>query len=90
MHAVSPVYQCLSTLAFRRWTNEEHQRLGDKYRQLTAPIAHKNFVKEHATCYSELSCLPYFNLVEQVVIDPMHNLFLGMPSLYPGLYCTLT
>jgi len=40
-------------------------------------MARKNFVKEHATRYTELSRLPYFNLVDQVVIDPMHNLFLG-------------
>ncbi|KAI6036714.1 hypothetical protein BKA83DRAFT_4041526, partial [Pisolithus microcarpus] len=37
----------------------------------------KNFVKEYATQYSELSRLPYFDLVQQIVIDPMHNLFLG-------------
>ncbi|KAI6029294.1 hypothetical protein BKA83DRAFT_4047631, partial [Pisolithus microcarpus] len=38
----------------------------------------KNFVKEFAMWYSELSCLPYFDLVQQIVIDPMHNLFLGL------------
>ncbi|KAI6015498.1 hypothetical protein BKA83DRAFT_4061063, partial [Pisolithus microcarpus] len=38
----------------------------------------KNFVKEFATRYSELSRLPYFDLVQQIVIDPMHNLFLGL------------
>lgn len=64
--------------AFRPRTNEEHRRLGDAYHQLSTPTARKNFVKEHATRYTELSRLPYFNLVDQVVIDPMHNLFLGM------------
>jgi hypothetical protein len=37
-----------------------------------------NFVKEHATRYTQLSRLPYFDLVRQIVIDPMHNLFLGL------------
>ncbi|KAG1789811.1 uncharacterized protein HD556DRAFT_1311011 [Suillus plorans] len=37
-----------------------------------------NFVKEHATRYTQLSRLPYFNLVEQIVIDQMHNLYLGL------------
>ncbi|KAG2059487.1 hypothetical protein BDR06DRAFT_967985 [Suillus hirtellus] len=37
-----------------------------------------NFVKKHATRYAQLSHLPYFNLVEQIVIDPMHNLYLGL------------
>jgi hypothetical protein len=69
---------CLRIAAFRRRTNEEHRRLGDDYHRLNAPTARKNFVKEHATRYSELSRLPYFNMVEQIVIDPMHNLFLGL------------
>ena len=64
-------------LAFRRRTNQEQRQLGDDYRQLNLPTARKNFVKKHATRYTELSQLPYFNLVEQIVIDPMHNLFLG-------------
>ncbi|KAG1722490.1 uncharacterized protein EDB91DRAFT_1240213 [Suillus paluster] len=38
----------------------------------------QNFVKEHATHYTQLACLPYFDLVEQIVINPMHNLFLGL------------
>lgn len=56
----------------------EHRRLGEDYRRLSTPSARKNFVKDHATRYSQLSRLPYFNIVEQVVIDPMHNLFLGV------------
>ncbi|KAI1783145.1 hypothetical protein LXA43DRAFT_977257 [Ganoderma leucocontextum] len=46
--------------------------------QLFGNRARDLFVKEHATRYTELSRLPYFNIVEQVVIDPMHNLFLGL------------
>lgn len=68
--------------AFRPCTNEEHQRLGEEYRQLRTPTARKNFVKDHATHYTQLSRLPYFNLVEQIVIDPMHNLFLGTYRLH--------
>lgn len=39
---------------------------------------HKKFVKKEATQWSELACLPYFDLCCVIVIDPMHNLFLGM------------
>jgi hypothetical protein len=77
IYATSSV--CLSTVAFRRRTSEEHRRFGNQYRQLSTPSARKNFVKAHATRYTELSRLPYFDLVEQIVIDPMHNLFLGPP-----------
>ncbi|KAF9221444.1 hypothetical protein BS17DRAFT_797211 [Gyrodon lividus] len=58
-------------------TNQEQHDLGEHYHKLTNPIAKKNFVKEHATRYTQLTCLPYFNLVDQIIINPMHNLFLG-------------
>ncbi|KAG1886831.1 uncharacterized protein F5891DRAFT_922731, partial [Suillus fuscotomentosus] len=64
--------------AFWPRTNEEQRELGKRYRRLTTTSARKNFVKEHATRYMQLSRLPYFNLVEQIVIDPMHNLYLGL------------
>lgn len=64
--------------AFRPRTDEEHHRLGEQYRNLTTTNARKNFVKEFATWYTQLSHLPYFNIVEQIIIDPMHNLFLGL------------
>ncbi|KIN93403.1 hypothetical protein M404DRAFT_171305 [Pisolithus tinctorius Marx 270] len=60
------------------WTNVEQCRLGEEYRNLPSPNVQKIFVKDFATCYSQLSRLPYFDLVEQVVVDPMHNLFLGL------------
>jgi hypothetical protein len=78
-HILCPV------IAFRRRTNEEHCQLGETYRQLSTATARKNFVKEHATRYCQLSRLPYFNLVKQIVIDPMHNLFLGLSSYPPSL-----
>ena len=66
---------------FHRWTDKEHCRLGEQYCQQTTPTSCRKFVKDYATHYIQLSRLPYFNIVEQVVIDPMHNLFLGMSSL---------
>jgi hypothetical protein len=75
---VSFPYPLSLLTVFRSRTNEEQRQLGEEYRKLPTPTARKNFVKDHATRYTQLSRLPYFNLVEQVVIDPMHNLFLGM------------
>ena len=57
--------------------NEEHRQLGEEYRQLSMTTARKNFVKSHASYYMQLSRLLYFSLTEQIVINPMHNLFLG-------------
>ncbi|KIJ06688.1 hypothetical protein PAXINDRAFT_158658 [Paxillus involutus ATCC 200175] len=64
--------------AFKPRTNIEQRELGERYRMLTTAAARKNFVKEHATRYTQLSRLPYFDLVDQIIIDPMHNLFLGL------------
>lgn len=49
-----------------------------QYLACPTKIAKAEFVKTHATRYSELSRLPYFDLCRMIVIDPMHNLFLGM------------
>ncbi|KAL4073275.1 hypothetical protein V8B97DRAFT_2023066 [Scleroderma yunnanense] len=55
-----------------QWELREH------YCQLTTAAAHKNFVKDFVTRFTQLSCLPYFNLMNQIVINLMHNLFLGL------------
>ena len=82
---VSLLFTPSPNTAFRRRTNEEHRRLGETYRQLTTLPARKNFVKEYATRYCKLSRLPYFNLVEQIVVNLMHNLFLGQFH-YPTVF----
>ena len=63
--------------AFEPRTDKEQRDLGERYRKLTTNHARTQFVKEHATRFTQLSRLPYFDLVRQVVIDPMHNMYLG-------------
>ncbi|KZW01814.1 hypothetical protein EXIGLDRAFT_602604 [Exidia glandulosa HHB12029] len=70
---------------YRTRTDAEQRQLGEQYRKLGSKGERDAFVKEHATRYTQLSRLPYFDLVRQVVIDPMHNLALGMS----GLSCSL-
>ena len=33
--------------------------------------------QEHGSTFSQLSLLPYFDCVEFIILDPMHNLFEG-------------
>jgi len=68
----------LHHLAFPPRTDAEQRRLGEEYRKLKTNGARNAFVKEYATRYTQLSRLPYFDLVQQTAIDPMHNLFLGL------------
>jgi hypothetical protein len=62
---------------FRERTNAEHRELQREYLKCTSKSARDAFVKKNATRWSELHRLPYFNICEMIVIDPMHNLFLG-------------
>ncbi|KII93303.1 hypothetical protein PLICRDRAFT_100818 [Plicaturopsis crispa FD-325 SS-3] len=62
---------------FRERTDAEQRRLGEEYLRCMTNADKAKFVKEFATRWSELSRLPYFDLCRMIVIDPMHNLFLG-------------
>jgi len=57
--------------------NEEQHQLQSKYLLCETKTARAEFVKKYATRWSELSRLPYFDMCRMIVVDPMHNLFLG-------------
>ena len=48
-----------------------------KYQNAHTAIDHHELEKRFGVRFSELLQLPYFDIVEQHVIDPMHNLLLG-------------
>lgn len=48
------------------------------YTYLETDSARDKYVTDHATRWSELARLPYFHMVRMIVIDPMHNLLLGL------------
>ncbi|RPD77473.1 hypothetical protein L226DRAFT_521134 [Lentinus tigrinus ALCF2SS1-7] len=59
-------------------TNDEHRANMAAYQSQTSKKGRDEFVKARATRWSELAQLPYFNMCDMIVIDPMHNLFLGL------------
>ncbi|KAJ7739013.1 hypothetical protein B0H16DRAFT_1729688 [Mycena metata] len=63
---------------FRAQTDAEHRRMQREYLKCTTKSARDAFVKKNAARWSELHRLPYFNICEMIVVDPMHNLFLGV------------
>ncbi len=79
-------------VAFKERTNHSHRHLGAKYAKIPTKSAREAFVKNEGTRFTQLSRLPYFDLVCGIVIDPMHNLILGegLPDdcSSPYLYCT--
>ena len=50
----------------------------DKYKKCSSRHAADSVAKVSGVRYGELSRLPYFNTVDNFLIDPMHNLFLGL------------
>ena len=66
---------------YKNWiprTRDEVIELGKRYLECENPTQRTNFVSEHCVRYSVFSKLPYFCPVTQNVIDPLHNLWLGV------------
>ncbi|KAH9928238.1 hypothetical protein B0H21DRAFT_712161 [Amylocystis lapponica] len=64
--------------AFPLRDGEEHRHLAKEYLQQPDRELREAFFKEHAVRYYELSRLPYFDAVRMTIIDPMHNILLGI------------
>ncbi|KAJ7799473.1 hypothetical protein B0H14DRAFT_3787754 [Mycena olivaceomarginata] len=60
-----------------------------EYLKCTTKSARDAFVKHHATRFSELHRLPYFDICEMIVIDPMHNLFLVVKTHFYHIWVQL-
>lgn len=73
----------LTYSAFPARTHAEQLKLAEEYARCTTQAARDEFVKNFASRWCELARLPYFDVCQMIVIDPMHNLLLGM---YGSLY----
>ena len=62
----------------QRRNDREVRNAMDKYKKCPSRHAADSVAKVSGVRYSELSRLPYFNIVDNFLIDPMHNLFLGL------------
>ena len=58
-------------------TKLEHNSAAFKIKQLNTKSAIDKAESESGCHYSELLLLPYFDAPKMLIIDPMHNLFLG-------------
>lgn len=56
----------------------EHKILAEESTTFSTLESENSFQKKHGVRYSELFKLPYFLPIKMHVIDPMHNLFLGV------------
>ncbi|KAI0349431.1 hypothetical protein OH77DRAFT_1580440 [Trametes cingulata] len=58
-------------------TDDHHRRMMREYQNCATRHAREEYAKAYGTRWSELGRLPYFDLCCMIVVDPMHNLFLG-------------
>ncbi|OSD01435.1 hypothetical protein PYCCODRAFT_1425928 [Trametes coccinea BRFM310] len=70
--------QAFEQNGFRARTDEQHRLLMEEYRSADTKTAREEHASMYATRWSELARLPYFDFCRMIVVDPMHNLFLGL------------
>lgn len=58
--------------------DESHRELAKKWSEAGTSAERDALTKEYGVRYSVLLELPYFDVVRFTIIDPMHNLFLGI------------
>lgn len=58
-------------------THALHKEQVKEFKEATTASQHHELERKYGLRYSELLRLPYFDIVEYHVIDPMHNLLLG-------------
>lgn len=62
---------------WRKRTNEKVREQASAWAASSTKVREKLFAS-NGVRRSELSCLPYFDMCRCIVVDPMHNLFLGL------------
>ena len=63
------------------WTARDidsHKQYASQYQTANTNSDQKKIMRESGVKYSELLRIPYFDIVRLHVIDPMHNIFLGL------------
>ncbi|KAJ6585872.1 hypothetical protein B0H19DRAFT_1250627 [Mycena capillaripes] len=63
---------------FPERTAEEHRKLAEEYRNLSTEAEKEAFFAVHGVHWTEFARLEYFDIVKWTVVDPMHNLLLGI------------
>ncbi|KAF9521851.1 hypothetical protein CPB83DRAFT_778008 [Crepidotus variabilis] len=71
----------INTTNYHLWiccTNTECWAASAKFLQSTTAAEQASTFDQTGVCFTELLCLPHFNVARCVVVDSMHNLFLGL------------
>ncbi|KAF8583053.1 hypothetical protein K439DRAFT_1647373 [Ramaria rubella] len=88
-HLVAPCTRCTVSQAeifsdkslkigFPEHDRSEHLRRAWEWARLDSPKEQEAYFKEHGTRWFEFARLPYFDVIWMTIIDPMHNLLMGV------------
>ena len=88
-----PDYSGYNTSEWAARDLDLHKKLSLEHLNASTKSRQKSIEKDHGLKYSTLIDLPYFNPIRFMVIDPMHNLFLGTSKhcmeVYSGILSVL-
>ena len=73
-------YSCLDRNSWKMRSNQQHREDVSRLMQCKTPTERAKTESQLGCRFSVLLDLPYFDPVHMLVIDPMHNLFLGSAS----------
>jgi hypothetical protein len=71
----------INNLEWRQWpqrSREDHMKAAEAWRDAPSRKNRANVFSEHGVRWSVLLLLEYFDPTKMVVVDSMHNLFLGI------------
>lgn len=63
------------------WTDRDislHRSMADKYKKSPTASYRKKIIQQSGIKYCELLRIPHFDVIRLHIIDPMHNVFLGL------------
>lgn len=72
-----PDYSGFDRSTWPERTVQEHRSVGMSWKHSNTLANRHNLEQKYGVRFSELLRLPYFDTVRYVVVDPMHNMFLG-------------
>lgn len=75
------------TWCFR--TQDQHKTWAYQARDADTAEEREHIFKTHGVRYSVLVELDYWNIIDFHVVDPMHNLLLGLLSWHPRRFCSM-
>ncbi|KAK0505452.1 hypothetical protein EDD18DRAFT_1344273 [Armillaria luteobubalina] len=71
-------YEYFDEQSWKRWTKDDTRLWVECYARMKTGSAAEKLFNKSGQCWTPLLLLPYFDLSTMIIVDVMHNLFLGL------------